>query len=150
MGNKVNIMDATTVNTIVGIIGIIVGIIGAGIGIIGWNSLKTATEINNRARAGKGSTINQGNTYNYGISEETVRLIAKNMTKEEMCQLIIRLVPIHTDNENCIGNRLRKGLVTADDFDKILDEIPTTYYGNNPPPGFPQLKDGSIWWNIEE
>lgn len=142
-------MDATMLNTIVGIVGIIVGVIGAVVGIIGWNSLKAATEINNRAKAGKGSTINQGNTYNYGVGEDTVRLIAKDMTKEEMCQLIIRLVPIYTDDENCIGNRLRKGTVVADDFDKIINEIPTTYYGKNPPPGYPQLKDGSIWWNIE-
>ena len=137
-------MDLVTwINTIVGIIGIAVGIIG-------WNSLKAATEINNKAKAGKGSTINQGNTYNYGVSEETVRLITKDMTKEEMCQLIIRLVPIFTDNENCIGNRLRNGTVTSDDFDKIINEIPTTYFGKTPPPGYPNLTDGSIWWNIEK
>lgn len=142
-------MDATMLNTIVGIVGIIVGVIGAVVGIIGRNSLKAATEINNRAKAGKGSTINQGNTYNYGVGEDTVRLITKDMTKDEMCQLIIRLVPICTDDENCIGNRLRKGTVAADDFDKIIDKIPTIYYGKNPPPGYPQLKEGGIWLNIE-
>lgn len=142
-------MEATTLNTIVGIIGIVVGIIGAIVGIVGWNSLKATTEIKNKVKAGKCSTVNQGNTYNYGISEDTVRLIAKDMTKEEMCQLIIRLIPIHTDNENCIGNRLRSGSVTAQNFHKILDEIPTIYYGKNPPPDFSKLKDGSFWFGIE-
>lgn len=143
-------MDSTTLNTIVGIIGIVVGIIGAVVGIIGWNSLKAATEINNTAKAGKGSTINQGNTYNYGgVSEETVRLITKDMTKEEMCQLIIRLIPVNTDNENCVANQLRKGTVEADDFDKIIDEIPTVYYGKTPPSSYPEMKDGSIWWSTE-
>lgn len=141
-------MDPTTLNTIVGIIGIVVGIIGAVIGIIGWNSLKAATEINNTAKAGKGSTINQGNTYNYGgVSEEMVRLITKDMTKEEMCQLIMRLIPINTDNENCVANRLRNGTVTADDFEKLLNEIPTTYYGQTPPPNFPEIREGSLWWH---
>lgn len=143
-------MDSTTLNTIVGIIGIVVGTIGAVVGIIGWNSLKAATEINNKAKAGKGSTINQGNTYHYGgVSEETVRLITKDMTKEEMSQLVVRLIPVNTDNENCVANRLRSGKVNADDFEKIIDEIPTTYYGKNPPPGFPKLKEGSLWLNVE-
>ena len=143
-------MDSTTLNTIVGIIGIVVGIIGAVVGIIGWNGLQAATEINNKAKAGKGATINQGNTYNYGgVSEETIRLITKDMTKEEMCQLIIRLIPVNTDNENCIANQLRKGTLTAEDFDKIIEEIPTMYYGKTPPPGFPKLKNGSMWVSTE-
>lgn len=141
-------MDATTLNTLVGIVGIVVGIIGAVIGVIGWRSLQAA-ETNNRATASNGSTINQGNTYHYGVSEETVRLIAKNMTLEQMCQLVIRLIPIFTDDENCIGNRLRNGTITADDFDNIIDEIPTTYYGKTPPPDFYQQKSGSVWWNID-
>ena len=139
----------TWLNTGVGIIGIVATIIGIVVGVIGWSSLKAATEINNKAKAGKGSTINQGNTYNYGVSEETVRLIAKELTREEMCELIIRLIPINTDDENCIGNRLRNNKVTAEDLHKILDEIPTTYYGKTPPPGFPTLKDGNIWYQID-
>lgn len=139
----------TWLNTGVGIIGIIATVIGIIVGVVGWNSLKAATEINNKAKAGKGSTINQGNTYNYGVSEETVRLIAKELTQEEMCEMIIRLIPINTDDENCIGNRLRNNKVTAEDFHKILDEIPTTYYGNTPPPGFPMLKDGHVWYQID-
>lgn len=114
-------MDLVTwINTIVGIIGIAVGIIG-------WNSLKAATEINNKAKAGKGSTINQGNTYNYGVSEETVRLITKDMTKEEMCRLIVKLIPVDTDDDNCIAKKLALGNVKADDFDSVLEELPTIY-----------------------
>ena len=133
----------TWINTGVGVIGIVVGIIGA-------QNLYVANQISNKAKAGKGSTINQGNTYNYGgISEETVRLITKDMTKEEMCQLIVRLIPVNTDDENCIANRLRNGTVTADDFYKIIDEIPTVYYGKTPPPSFPKLKEGNLWWCTE-
>ena len=143
-------MDATTLNTVLGIVGTIATVVGTIVGIIGLKSLNVATEINNRAKAGKGSTINQGNTYNYGgVSEETVRLITKDMTKEEMCQLIIRLIPVNTDNENCVANQLRKGTVEADDFDKIIDEIPTVYYGKTPPSSYPEMKDGSIWWSTE-
>lgn len=143
-------MDTTTLNTVLGIVGTIATVVGTIVGIIGLKSLNVATEINNRAKAGKGSTINQGNTYNYGgVSEKTVGLIAKNMTKEEMCRLIVRLIPINTDDENCVANRLRKGTVTAEDFNKIIDEIPTVYYGKTSPPDFPELKDGSIWWATE-
>lgn len=135
-------MVITIVNTVVGIIGIIVGVIG-------WKSLNAAIKIKNSAKAENGSTINQGNTYNnYGISEDTVRLIAKNMTKEEMCQLIIRLIPINTDDEHCIGNRLRTGDIASYNFEKILDAIPTTYYGKTTPSGFSTLKDGDIWHKI--
>ena len=42
----------TWINTAVGIIGIIVGIIGA-------QNLHVANQMNNNAKAGKGSTINQ-------------------------------------------------------------------------------------------
>lgn len=127
---------ATWINTIVGIIGIVVGIIG-------WNSLKAATEINNKAKAGKGSTINQGNTYNYGVSEETVRLITKDMTKEEMCRLIVKLIPVDTDDENCIAKRLASGNVKADDFESVLAELPTIYYGKKEPP---TRRKGNIWF----
>ena len=132
----------TWLNTGVGIIGIIVGVIG-------WKSLSTAMKITNTIKASNGATVYQAKTINQGISEDTVRLIAKDMTKEEMCQLIIRLIPIHTDDDNCVGNRLRNGTVTADDFHKILDEIPTIYYGKTPPPEFPNMKDGNIWFDIE-
>ena len=137
-------MDPTTLNTIVGIIGSVVGIIGTVVGIIGWNSLKAATEINNKAKAGKGSTINQGNTYNnYGVSEKTVRLITKDMAKEEMCRLIVKLIPVDTDDDNCIANQLASGNVKADDFETVLAELPTIYYGEKEPPTH---RKGNIWY----
>lgn len=142
-------MDATTLNTIVGIIGIVVGVIGIIVGMIGWGSLSEAKKIRNTANADNGSTIMQAEVINQGISEDTVRLITKDMTKEQMCRLIIRLVPIHTDDENCVGNRLRQGNVTADQFEEILNSIPTTYYGKNKPPGFPYLKSGDIYCEID-
>ena len=135
-------MDATALNTIVGIIGIIVGVIG-------WQNLNEAKRIRNTAKAGDCSTIIQAEVVNQGVSEDTVRLIASDMTKEELCQLVIRLIPIYTDDENCVGNRLRRGDVTADQFDEIIENIPTIYYGKTKPPGFPNMKDGDIYCEIE-
>ena len=123
----------TWLNTIVGIIGIIVGIIGC-------KNLSMAIKINNTIKADNGATVYNADTINQGVSENTVRLIAKDLTKEEMCQLIIRLIPINTDNEDCIGNMLRKGTITSEIFDRIIDEIPTIYYGKKSPPNSPPCK----------
>ena len=138
-------MDGTTLNTIVGIVGTVVGIIGIVVGIIGAKNLYVANQMNNNAKAGKGSTINQGNTYNYGngISEETARLITKDMTKEEMCRLIVRLIPIDTDDDNCIANQLAYGNVKADDFETVLAELPTIYYGKKEPTTH---RKGNMWF----
>ena len=132
----------TWLNTCVGIIGIVVGVIG-------WKSLSAATKIRNSAKADNGSTVYQAQTIHQGISEETVRLIAKNLTKEELCQIVVRLIPIHTDNDECVGNKLRRGDVTADDFEKILSEIPTIYYGKKAPPDFPKMKDGDMYFQTD-
>lgn len=51
-------MDATFINTFVGIISIIVGLIGIFVGIIGWNSLQTVKSIN-KIKVGKQSTVMQ-------------------------------------------------------------------------------------------
>lgn len=132
----------TWINTIVGIIGIIVGVIG-------WRSLSEAKKIKNTVKAGNSSTIIQAEVVNQGVSEDTVRLIARDMTKEELCQIVIRLIPINTDDENCVGNRLRQGKVTADQFNEIIDSLPTTYYGKAKPPGFPNMKNGDIYYEID-
>lgn len=132
----------TWINTCVGVIGIIVGIIGL-------ISLHEAKIIKNTIKSSDGAMIINTEVYNQGVSEDTVRLIASDMTKEELCQLVIRLIPIYTDDENCVGNRLRRGDVTADQFDEILENIPTTYYGKTKPPGFPYMKDGDIYCEIE-
>ena len=141
-------MDATTINTIVGIVGIVVGIIGAIIGIIGWKSLSEATKIKNSAKADNGATVYQAQTINNGVSDDTVRLISKDITKEQLCRLVTRLIPVNTDDENCIANRMRRDAVSAEKFEEILEEIPEVYYGKTEPPDFPSIKDGAIWYRI--
>ncbi|MBP3651504.1 MAG: hypothetical protein J6J78_00350 [Clostridia bacterium] len=133
----------TWINTGVGIIGIVVGIIGA-------KNISYAKKIinKNKIKADHGSTVYNAETINQGIGDRTARLIAKDMTHEEMCKLIIRLIPVNTDDENCAANRLRRGTVTADQFNELLEEIPTHYYGSKKPPKFPNMKDGSTWHQI--
>lgn len=128
----------TWINTGVGVIGIIVGIIG-------WKSLSNAVKIKNLINANNGATVYNAQTIHQGISENTVKLIAKDMSKEQMCQLIVKLIPIQTDDDNCIGIKIRNGDVTADDFDEILKEIPTIYYGKKEPPK--NSKSGDLWIN---
>ena len=130
----------TWLNTGVGVIGIVVGIIG-------WRSIQAATEINYSVKAGEGSTIHQGGTYNYGVGDDTVRLITKDMTREEMCRLMIKLIPVNTDDDNCIAKRLAVGDVKADDFEKVMSELPTIYYGAKAPLAH---KDGNIWIRLEQ
>ena len=138
-------MNPTTLNTVVGIVGAIVGIIGIIAGIIGMASVTTAIKIKNSVQVDNDVTVFQTQTINHGVSDDTVRLIAQKMTKEEMCRLLIRLIPINTDDDNCVGNRLRNGTLSVEDIDKILDEIPTLYVGETLPPDASTVKDGSIW-----
>lgn len=76
---------STTINTVVGIMGIIVGIIGIIVGIVGAQSLSAAQKIKNSISADGGSVVTQTQIYQQGVSEDTIRLIAKDMTKEQMC-----------------------------------------------------------------
>ena len=71
-------MDATTLNTIVGIVGIIVGVIGIVVGVIGWKSLETVKNINN-IKTGKQSTVNQA-IYN-GMTYTDVKQIVTDEIK---------------------------------------------------------------------
>ena len=136
-------MDSTTLNTIVGIIGIVVGILGIITAFIGGTSLSTAKKMVNKIKASDNATVYAGNTtIQNGISEDTVRLISKDLTKEELCRLVIRLIPINTDDEDCIANKLARGEISADKLDDALAELPSLYYGETEPPA---SKEGSIW-----
>lgn len=71
-------MDATMLNTIIGVVGIIVGAIGIIVGIIGWKSLSTVTKVKNKANADNGATIQQASTMtiNNGLSSREVSDLA--------------------------------------------------------------------------
>ena len=101
-------MDATTLNTIVGVIGIIVGIIGAIVGVIGWKSLETVKNIN-KIKVGKQSTVNQA--------------IYNGMTYTDVKQLV-------TDEIKPFSSVINN----IDDLQKILEKnngyrIPVMWFG---------------------
>lgn len=75
-------MDATSVNTIVGIIGSIVGVIGIVVGIIGLRCINAAQEIRNTVKTGKGSTVTQ--TIQNGASISEVIEAVSNVTDQKM------------------------------------------------------------------
>ena len=84
-------MDATTLNTIVGIIGIIVGFIGIIVGIIGGKSLSTAIKIKNTVKADNGSTLyNNSPTIitNNGLSSLDTIELAKQTTIKEISKFV--------------------------------------------------------------
>lgn len=76
-------MDPTTLNTLVGIIGIISTIIGIIVGIIGGKSLYEATKINNKAKADNGATVQQAHSIYNGLSApDVIDITKRTITKE--------------------------------------------------------------------
>lgn len=75
-------MDATTLNSIIGIIGIISTVIGIGVGVIGWRCISAANNYN--AKANNGASIYQGSsvTINNGLSSKEVSELAKHTAEE--------------------------------------------------------------------
>ena len=65
-------MDPTTLNTLVGIIGIISTVIGIIVGVIGGASLHQATKISNKAKADNGATVQQAQSIYNGLSAPDV------------------------------------------------------------------------------
>lgn len=118
-------MDTTTLNTVVGIIGIIVGLIGVIVGVIGWKSLTTATKIKNNARTGNGSTVQQANSIHNGLDSYTVIKLSKETAQQE----------------------LEKTSITREELEKILDEQPKILCGTTLPD---HMRDGDIFFIIEE
>lgn len=76
-------MDPTTLNTLVGIIGIVSTIIGIIVGIIGEKSLYEATKINNKAKADNGATVQQAHSIYNGLSApDVIDITKRTITKE--------------------------------------------------------------------
>ena len=76
-------MDPTTLNTLVGIIGIVSTIIGIIVGIIGGKSLYEATKINNKAKADNGATVQQAQSIYNGLSAPDVIDITERTVTEK-------------------------------------------------------------------
>lgn len=76
-------MDPTTLNTLVGIIGIISTVVGIIVGIIGGASLHQATKINNRAKADNGATVQQAQSIYNGLSAPDVIGITERKITEK-------------------------------------------------------------------
>lgn len=90
-------MDATTINTIVGIVGIICSMVGIVVGIIGWKSLTTTTKIYNKAQANNGSTVQQAQSIYNGLSAPDVVEITDKKIDEKTKLLQDRFSQIKTE-----------------------------------------------------
>lgn len=76
-------MDPTTLNTLVGIVGIISTVISIIVGIIGGASLYQATKISNKAKADNGATVQQAHSIYYGLSAPDVIDITERKIAEK-------------------------------------------------------------------
>lgn len=73
-------MDATTINTIVGIVGIIVGLIGIIVGVIGGVNLSTSKRIIKSIKADNNSSIQTADTIYNGLSSYDVyEIVSKSI-----------------------------------------------------------------------
>lgn len=83
-----NAIDSTTLNTIVGIIGIISTLVGIIVGIIGGKSLSTAIEIKNNVKA---DTVQQAQVINNGLDNYAVIKLSQDTTREELEKIVQEL-----------------------------------------------------------
>ena len=136
-------MDATTLNTIVGIIGIIVGVIGAIVGIIGWNSITTANNIKNKAKADNGATIQQAQTIHNGMDSYAVIRLSRDTTQEELARLVkeIHLVT-KNDLESVVSDQVTPTQQRVENLEQRVDAMPRIFTGDKEPEN---PKEGDIW-----
>ena len=82
-------MDPTSLNTIVGIVGIVVGIIGVVTGSIGIYSLKTVNKMKNKMTAKKtnGNVQQAGIINNNGASYQDIEYVADKNSSEKIRKL---------------------------------------------------------------
>jgi len=129
-------MDATTLNTIVGIIGIVVGLIGVVVGVIGWKNITTANNIKNRAKADNGATIQQAQTINNGMDSYAVIRLSKDTTQEELVRLVKEL---NMASKNDVSSAISK-------LEEKVDALPKIHVG----PTEPDDKSVVLWINPDE
>lgn len=138
-------MDATMLNTIVGVVGIIVGIIGAIIGIIGWKSLATATKISNRAKANNGSTVQQAQIIHNGLDDYAVIRLSKETTQEELQRLVASLQLVTEKEIKELGNEITDVTKDIRKLNETVNSMPRIHIGKEPPQN---VKNGDIWFDI--
>ena len=138
-------MDATMLNTIVGVVGIIVGIIGAIIGIIGWKSLATATKISNRAKANNGSTVQQAQIIHNGLDDYAVIRLSKETTQEELQRLVASLQLVTEKEIKELGNEITDVTKDMRKLNETVNSMPRIHIGKEPPQN---MKNGDIWFDI--
>ncbi len=138
-------MDATTLNTIVGIVGIVVGIIGAIIGIIGWKSLATATKISNKAKADNGSTVQQAQIIHNGLDDYAVIRLSRETTQEELQRMVEALQLVTEKDIKELGNEITDVTEDIRKLNETVNSMPRIHVGKEPPQN---SKNGDIWFDI--
>lgn len=140
-------MDGTTVNTIVGIVGIVSTIIGTVVGIIGWKSLTTVTKIKNTARADNGASIQQAQVMNIGLDNYAVIRLSKDVTQEELARLIKEIDLVSkTDVESAILEQVLPTQKQISDLEEKVEAMPKIHVSRLEPT---ELKTGDIWLQVE-
>ena len=139
-------MDATTINTIVGIIGIVVGIIGAIIGIIGWKSLSTATKISNKAKADNGATVQQAQIIHNGLDDYAVIRLSKETTQEELQRMVDSLQLVTGKDIKALGNELSDVSKNVNKLNLTVDSMPRIHLCEEIPK---ELKEGDIYFKLK-
>lgn len=124
-------MDATTLNTVVGIVGIIVGSIGIFVGLIGWKSLNAATKIINKAD--NGASIQNAQIINNGLDSYAVIKLSRETTQDELQKIVEKITPISKAEINEI-------------VDEKIDRLPKVHVGNDYPKDF---RNGDFWIQVE-
>jgi hypothetical protein len=137
-------MDATTLNTIVGIVGIIVGIIGAVVGIVGWNSLSTAMEMKNRAKADNGASVQQAQTIHNGIDSYAVIRLSRDTTQQELARLVKEIqLATKSDIRETISSEVEPAIKRLTSMEQKMEALPRVHIGTVEPE---DMQDGDIWF----
>lgn len=139
-------MDATTLNTIVGIIGAVVGIAGIVVGVIGWKSLSAATKIKNSAKADNGATIQQAQVIHNGLDDYAVIRLSRETTQEELQKVIAELRPAIWEELDDVSEKVRINAENVNQLNARIEKMPAIHIGAEEPK---ESKNGDIWFKID-
>ena len=140
-------MNPTTLNTIVGIIGIVSTIIGIIVGIVGGKSLYEATKINNKAKADNGATVQQAQIINNGLDSYAVIRLSRETTQAELQKVIDELKPLTWEEiDDVVSEKITPTFQRLNDLQETVQKIPQIHVSKETPE---EAKDGDIWLKIE-
>lgn len=114
-------MDPTTLNTIVGIVGVIVSVIGIVVGIIGLYNVTTAIKIKNSIKA---NTVQQAQIIHNGLDDYAVIRISRETTQEELKKSIEMVLNIQKLNDENLNNRIDNAEEKLRNLKAEVEEIP--------------------------